>query len=95
MIKQALIMKYIIIEDSTFGTYFDHWARVEFQRSLSAHIHMLISVDNDGINELYDEHGKLTERLAELVERTCTAKVSVCLIMIYVNMINMFNIHQL
>ena len=75
MIKQALIMKYIIIEDSTFGNYFDHWARVEFQRSLSAHIHMLISVDNDGIDELFDEHGNLTRELAELVERTCTAKV--------------------
>ena len=76
MIKQTLIMKYIIIEDSSFGRYHDHWARIEFQRSLSAHIHMLISVyDDEGISELKIEQGKLSETLAELLNRTTTAEV--------------------
>ena len=76
MIKQALIMKYIIIEDASFGRYHDHWARIEFQRSLSAHIHMLLSVyDDEGLGELKIEQGKLTEKLAELLNRTSTAEV--------------------
>lgn len=76
MIKQALIMTYIIIEDSSFGRYHDHWARIEFQRSLSAHIHMLISVyDDEGIGELKIQQGKLSETLAGLLNRTTTAEV--------------------
>jgi hypothetical protein len=30
MIKQALIMKYIIMEEATFGRFHDHWSRTEF-----------------------------------------------------------------
>ena len=76
MIKQALIMKYIIIENRSFGRYHDHWARIEFQRSLSAHIHMLISVyDDEGLGELKIEQGKLTEKLASLLNLTATAEV--------------------
>lgn len=78
MIKQALIMRYIVNEDSTFGNYHDHWARIEFQRSLSAHIHMLISVHDEGLGAIQVQQGELSSQLADLIKKTCTAQVLHC-----------------
>ncbi len=81
MIKQDLIMKYIVKGDSTFGKLTDHWIRIEFQRSLNAHMHMILSVtDETKLDEFIVEGTKLTEGLAKLLKTTCTAEVILSLI---------------
>ena len=76
MIKQELIMKYIVEANGTFGKLNDHWIRVEFQRSLNAHLHMILSVyDEERIDSLVQHGQRLTEKLSALLKTKCTAQV--------------------
>ena len=78
MIKQELIMKYIVEGDEACGgKVFDHWIRVEFQRSLNAHLHIILSVyDDHKVEKMIEAGQRLAEGLVSLLRTTCTAEVS-------------------
>jgi len=78
MIKQELIMKYIVDGDQACGgKVFDHWIRVEFQRSLNAHMHIILSVyDATNVEKMVVAGQRLAEGLVSLLKTTCTAEVS-------------------
>ena len=78
MIKQELIMKYIVEGDEACGgKVFDHWIRVEFQRSLNAHLHIILSVyDDHKVKKMIEAGQRLAEGLVSLLKTTCTAEVS-------------------
>ena len=77
MIKQELIMKYIVNANETFGKPHDQWIRAEFQRSLNAHLHIILSVfDTEKIEKLVEEGQRLSAELSELMKTKCTAQVS-------------------
>jgi len=81
MIKQELIMKYIIEAEETLGKLYDRWIRVEFQRSLNAHLHIILSVyDEDDIEAKVEAMANAGQRLAEglasLLRTKVTAQVS-------------------
>ena len=83
MIKQQLIMKYIVEAQETFGKVVDHWIRVEFQRSLNAHLHIILSVHDDSNFERLALVGqRLSDDLASLLKTTCTAEVSYVLVVL-------------
>jgi len=77
MIKQELIMKYIVEGDQACGgKVFDHWIRVEFQRSLNAHMHIILSVyDDKKVEKMVEAGQRLAEGLVRLLKTTCTAEV--------------------
>ena len=78
MIKQELIMKYIVDGDQACGgKVFDHWIRVEFQRSLNAHMHIILSVyDATNVEKMVVAGQRLAKGLVSLLKTTCTAEVS-------------------
>ena len=81
MIKQELIMKYIVEAEETLGKIHDRWMRVEFQRSLNAHLHIILSVyDEDDIEAKVEAMANAGQRLAEglasLLKTKVTAQVS-------------------
>ena len=83
MIKQQLIMKYIVEAQEIFGKVVDHWIRVEFQRSLNAHLHIILSVhDDSNLERLALVGQRLSDDLASLLKTTCTAEVSYVLVVL-------------
>jgi Helitron helicase-like domain at N-terminus len=76
MIKQELIMRHIIKKYKIFGEVFDSWGRIEFQRSLNAHLHMILSIKNpEKLNELVEGGCKLSEVLAETTNMKVTVQL--------------------
>ena len=76
MIKQELIMKHIIKKYKIFGEAFDSWGRIEFQRSLNAHLHMILSIKNpEKLNELVEGGSKLSEVLAKTTNMNVTVQL--------------------
>ena len=95
VLKQDLIMKYIVGGDKTFGHLEDSWIRVEFQRSLNAHLHIILSVrDEEHVEDLAKSGMLLAEGLAKLLKSTCTAEVSMhfYLINVYLSITIILNV---
>jgi hypothetical protein len=85
MIKQQLIMKYIVEAQEIFGKVVDPWIRVEFQRSLNAHLHIILSVhDDSNLERLALVGQRLSDDLATLLKTTCTAEVNVVIIIVLI-----------
>lgn len=79
ILKQQLIMKYIVVGNRTFGEVFDYWIRAEFQRSLNTHLHLILSVrDEEMLGKLVEAGPRLSDGLSKLLQTTVTAQVKNC-----------------